>query len=216
MSLAIFDLDHTLLDGDSEVLWVEYCTELGVLNQSHVEQADRYFEDYAASRLDIAELQRFMLKPMAELEPDHLEQLRSEYYPAKIQPIVRDWMMNRVDWHHRRGDTVLVMSATSDLITEPVVEGLGLDILLATQGEKKNGRYTGEITGTPCFREGKVERLEQWRHEHGHSLEGSWFYSDSHNDIPLLEVVEFAVAVTPDAQLRRRAKDSGWLLLASI
>jgi len=213
MPLAIFDLDHTLLDGDTEVLWVDYLAERGVMSDGDIAEAERFFADYEAGRLDIAELQRFMLRPMADVDPDELQRLRDDYFGAKIEPLVRDWMLARIDWHRDRGDTVLVMSATSDLITEPVVAALGVDTLLATQGEKRDGRYTGEIAGTPCFRDGKVIRLDEWMVPHGHNLAGSWFYSDSHNDLPLLEAVENAVAVTPDTDLARIAASRGWIIM---
>lgn len=215
MALAIFDLDNTLLAGDSDYLWGEYLVEQGLIDQLEYDAANRRFlEDYERGVLDIDAFLGFALRPLTLHEPETLHGWRRDFIARKIEPIVLPAARALIAEHRRRGDTPLIITATNRFVTEPIAELLGIDQLLATVPEFAGGRYTGRVLGTPTFREGKITALEHWLAEHGESLEGSWFYSDSHNDIPLLEHVAHPVAVDPDDTLRAHAERSGWSIIS--
>lgn len=215
MSLAIFDLDNTLLAGDSDYLWGLYLVENGIVDRDHYESTNaRFYDDYKNGCLDIARFLEFALAPLAENQPTALYRWREDFIETKIRPILLPAAHALVDRHRSAGDLPLIITATNGFVTEPIARLYGIEHLLATQPEFVAGRYTGRYIGTPCFREGKVERLDEWLKEHGHDLEGSWFYSDSHNDLPLLSRVANAVAVDPDAILERQARQSGWPVIS--
>ncbi|MCB1737518.1 MAG: HAD family hydrolase [Gammaproteobacteria bacterium] len=215
MALAIFDLDNTLLDGDSDYLWGQFLVRKGIVDgPSYTAENQRFLEEYEAGQLDIREFLRFQLRPLAENDPDTLADWHAEYLQDDILPVILDAGRARIAEHVERGDTLMIITATNRFITGPIATELGIPHLLATEVEFKDGRYTGNSTGTPCFRDGKVERLEEWLAEHHANLEGSWFYSDSHNDLPLLKKVTHPVAVDPDATLRRHAEQQGWEILS--
>ena len=215
MALAIFDLDNTLLDGDSDYLWGQFLVRKGIVDgPSYTAENQRFLAEYEAGQLDIREFLRFQLRPLAENDPNTLAGWPAEYLRDDILPVILDAGRARIATHVDRGDTLMIITATNRFITGPIATELGIPYLLATEVEFKDGRYTGNSTGTPCFRDGKVERLEEWLAEHRANLEGSWFYSDSHNDLPLLKKVTHPVAVDPDATLRRHAEQQGWEILS--
>lgn len=215
MALAIFDLDNTLLDGDSDYLWGVFLSETGAVDREHYEAENlRFFQQYEAGELDIHEFLRFSLRPLSENETEQLERWRNTFLQQKIVPIITPAARELVERHRRAGDTLMIITATNAFVTAPIAEMLGIDHLIATQPQMRNGRYTGEVEGTPSFREGKVERLQTWLDERAESLQGSSFYSDSHNDIPLLELVENPVAVDPDEKLLLRARKMGWPVIS--
>lgn len=215
MALCIFDLDNTLLAGDSDYLWGQFLVELGVVDTAEYEAANkRFYQDYLDGQLDIDAFLRFSLAPLARHEPDLLHGWRNRFVAEKIKPLVTPAARALVAEHHRRGDTLLIITATNRFVTEPIAELLGIEHLLATRPEISDGRYTGSYTGVPTFQAGKIQALEEWLLEHDLSLEGSWFYSDSHNDLPLLEHVEHPVAVDPDAILRAHAERHGWPIIS--
>jgi HAD superfamily hydrolase (TIGR01490 family) len=211
MRLAIFDLDHTLLSGDSDHLWGRYMIEQGLVEPaSYQRQNDRFYEDYKAGTLDIAAYTRFALEPLVRLGPGKLLPLRERFIADVIEPIIAPMAPALLERHRIQGDELLIITATNRFITEPIARMLDVDELLATDPECIDGRYTGAISGIPCYREGKVARLAQWRAQQGTDYTHVTFYSDSHNDLPLLRLADQPVAVDPDESLRAEALRKGW------
>ena len=214
MALALFDLDNTLLRGDSDHAWCEYLIEKGVLGgEAYHEANDRFYREYEAGTLDIQEYLAFQLKPLGEYPMEKLHRWREEFVSTLIESMISPDAFALLDDHRSRGDELVLITATNRFVTEPIAELLNVPTLLATGVEEEDGRYTGRPSGTPTFREGKVTRLEEWLRETGHSMEGSFFYSDSQNDLPLLEKVDYPVAVNPDPVLLARAEEKGWPVL---
>jgi HAD superfamily hydrolase (TIGR01490 family) len=215
LALAIFDLDNTLLAGDSDYLWGIFLAEQGVVDGAYYQREnDRFYQEYREGRLDIFEFLRFSLKPLSENNPARLQQLRAQFLQEKIEPIVLPAALELIERHRSAGDTLLIITATNAFVTEPIAARLGIDNLIATDPEMVDGRYTGEVAGEPSYREGKVIRLQHWLREHDEDLTHSSFYSDSHNDIPLLEQVQNPVAVDPDEQLTAHASARGWPIIS--
>ncbi len=215
MALAIFDLDNTLLAGDSDYLWGVFLVEKGVVDGDLYEREnDRFYKQYLAGRLDIYEFLRFSLKPLKENSMENLYQWRDEFIHGKIDPIVLPTARSLIQRHREAGDMLLIITATNSFVTEPIAERLGIDDLIASDPEIINGRFTGEVAGDPSFQAGKVRRLKLWLRERNLELDGSHFYSDSHNDIPLLELVDNPVAVDPDDTLARYARDREWPIIS--
>jgi len=215
MSLAIFDLDNTLIADDSDYLWGQFLVDRGIVDKEQYEYANaKFYEDYRQGKLDIVEFLNFSLQPLADNEPEQLYQWRAQFIADIITPILLKPAQQLIDKHKARGDTLLVITATNRFVTEPIVKLYGIDNLLATTPEFIDGRYTGGFMGVPCFREGKVTLLEAWLENSPHTLEGSWFYSDSHNDLPLLSLVDNPVAVDPDEKLTAAAKQADWSIIS--
>ena len=215
MNLAIFDLDNTLLAGDSDHLWGEFLAEQGLVDgQWYKQENDRFYSQYKAGTLDIFEFLAFSLKPLSEHDMEFLSDLHREFMKQKILPIISSAARSLVEKHKQQGHTALIITATNLFVTEPIAEEFGVHTIIATEPEIVNNRYTGKVKGTPCFQHGKVERLQDWMGEHGHSLKDSWFYSDSHNDIPLLMKVTHPIAVDPDAELKKVATQKGWEIIS--
>lgn len=215
MSLAIFDLDNTLLNGDSDHAWGEFLCDKGIVNAELYRQANDYFyQQYKAGTLDIYEFLEFALKPLTEHEPAELEQLHQEFMHTTVAPMMLDKAATLLQKHRDQGDFLLIITATNRFVTGPIAAALGVDDTLATDPEQIDGRYTGKVAGTPCFQAGKVERLNAWLEQTGHSMDNSYFYSDSINDKPLLERVSNPVAVDPDELLRKTAEENGWPIIS--
>ncbi|HIA08564.1 MAG TPA: HAD family hydrolase [Chromatiaceae bacterium] len=215
MSLAIFDLDNTLLAGDSDYLWGQHLITLGVVDADLYERAnDRFYKDYKQGQLDIMAFLKFALKPLSQHSTSTLQGWREDFLRERIRPIALPAAHALVDKHREAGDTLLIITATNRFITGPIAELFGIDNLIATDPEKIDGKYTGKITGTPCFQHGKVERLQHWLDQHQQSLDDSWFYSDSINDLALLEQVSHPVAVDPDERLRAHAITANWSVIS--
>ena len=215
MALALFDLDNTLLDGDSDYLWGCFLVEHGIVDgEAYESENRRFYDQYLQGSLDIHEFLRFQLKPLATHTRAQLEQWREKYLSEKIDPILLSKARDLLEQHRARGDERLIITATNRFITEPIARRYGVSHLLATEPEIIDGEYTGGVTGTPCFRAGKVERLHSWLQQHQQDLDGSWFYSDSHNDLPLLEQVDHPVAVDPDDTLKSHARRLGWPVIS--
>lgn len=215
MSLALFDLDNTLLAGDSDYLWGRFLAQQGVVDGDYYERENqRFYDEYRAGELDIHEFLAFSLRPLSEQPTERLQELRLGFMDSCIRPIVPPAAEALVQKHRDAGDTLLIITATNRFVTEPIAELMGVPHLLATEPEHDGERYTGRVAGTPCFRHGKVERLEEWLQERNEDLSDSWFYSDSHNDLPLLEQVEHPVAVDPDDTLRDEAINRGWPVIS--
>ena len=215
MTLAIFDLDNTLLEGDSDYLWGQFLVEEGIVDARSYEEKNLYFYDqYKKGTLDIYEFLRFSLKPLTEHSIDQLHRWRSRFIDEKIRPILLEKGRKLIEQHADFGETLMIITATNRFVTEPIARELGIEHLLATDPAMKDGLYTGEVEGIPCFQEGKVKRLQQWLQHNRVSLEDSWFYSDSHNDLPLLQQVSHPVAVDPDEILRSHASQQGWNIIS--
>lgn len=218
MELALFDLDNTLLSGDSDYEWAQFLIEEGVLDRGRYEAENRRFYDqYKAGTLDIFEFLAFQLAPLARYPREQLDRWHEAFMERKIRPIIRDRGRSLLRRHQDHGSLCAIITSTNAFVTGPIARELGIAHLLATEIEEIEGRFTGRARGTPCFREGKIERLNQWLLEQGASVQSfstSWFYSDSRNDLPLLEHVTRPVAVDPDDVLRRTALERGWEVIS--
>lgn len=209
--LALFDLDNTLLAGDSDHAWGDWLVERGIVDGRHYKETnDRFYQDYLAGRLDILAYLAFTLQVLSEHPLERLQAWHREFMRERVEPMVLPAAVELVDAHRRAGDVLVIITATNDFVTAPIAARFGVHHLIATRAELHNDRYTGRVAGTPCYKDGKVIRLKEWLHAHPHTLENSVFYSDSHNDIPLLSMVDNAVAVDPDETLRREAQLRGW------
>ncbi len=215
MSLAIFDLDNTLLGGDSDYLWGQFMVEQGLVDgEAHERENQCFYDDYLAGTLDIHAFLAFVLQPLSNHPLNELFTWRARFIEEKIHPVLLPKATALLEKHRSAGDTLLIITATNRFITEPIAEVLGIPHLLATEPEICDDRYTGKVSGIPCFQQGKVERLMIWLQETGHNLENSWFYSDSHNDIPLLSQVTHPVAVDPDPRLAQHARENDWPVIS--
>ncbi len=215
MSLAIFDLDNTLIADDSDYLWGQFLVDRGVVDKDQYETANaKFYDDYKQGTLNIVEFLSFSLRPLADNDPQQLYRWRTEFIQDVIMPILLQPAQQLIDKHRNKGDTLLVITATNRFVTEPIVKLYGIDNLLATTPEMINGKYTGRFNGIPCFREGKVKLLEEWLAHSANTMQGSWFYSDSHNDLPLLKWVDNPVAVDPDQKLAQFAKEASWPVIS--
>ena len=214
MSLAIFDLDNTLLRGDSDHAWGQFLVENHIVDgEVYARENNRYYTEYQAGTLDIMEFLAFVLSPLAQHDRAALDGWHRQYMQAKVLPMITPAARALVEQHRARGDTLLIITATNRFVTAPIAREFGIEHLIATEPEERDGRFTGRVAGTPSYREGKVARLNDWLREHGQTLAGSWFYSDSHNDLPLLALVDHPVAVNPDEILDRQARQRGWPIL---
>jgi HAD superfamily hydrolase (TIGR01490 family) len=214
--LVLFDLDNTLLAGDSDFEWAQYLIERGVLDREVYEARNReFFDQYRAGVLDIREFLDFQLKPLSRHPRAVLDAWHREFMAGRIRPMIRSAARELVARH--AADLRVIISATNTFVTGPIAAEFGISELIATQPEQRNGEFTGGVSGTPCFREGKVTCLEAWLAGRGRTLASyaeSWFYSDSHNDLPLLSRVTRPVAVDPDETLRVHAEQRGWPIIS--
>ncbi|MBC3433930.1 HAD family hydrolase [Pseudomonas sp. BW16M2] len=215
MRLALFDLDNTLLGGDSDHAWGDYLCERGILDPvAYKQRNDAFYQDYLNGTLDMQAYLAFSMEILAVSEPAQLEQWHREFMRDCIEPIILPRALALLQQHREAGDQLVIITATNRFVTAPIARRLGVRTLLATECEVREGRYTGRSTDIPCFREGKVTRLARWMLENGFDLEDSYFYSDSLNDVPLLEVVANPVAVDPDPKLRAEAERRGWPVIS--
>jgi len=213
--IAIFDLDNTLLGGDSDHLWGQFLIEKGIVDGDvYQRENDRFYQEYVDGTLNIHEFLSFSLQPLSSNPLSQLHEWRSEYLKEKIEPILLQDATALLQQHRDDSATLLIITATNRFITEPIAAMLGVEHLLATEPEIINNAYTGKIIDPPCFQHGKVERLEVWLKQTGLNLAESWFYSDSHNDLPLLERVTQPVAVDPDDTLLQHAEAKGWPIIS--
>ncbi len=218
MDLALFDLDNTLLTGDSDYEWAQFLIERGVLDRAaYEEKNDEFFRQYETGTLDIFEFLDFQLAPLARYPRVQLDAWRAEFMDAKIRPMIAPRARALIQAHRQSGALCAIVTATNSFITAPIARAFAIEHLIATEPEHHGGAFTGKVAGVPCFRDGKLARVEQWLAAEGRPLErfaASWFYSDSHNDLPLLERVSRPVAVDPDDRLRRLAHSRGWQVIS--
>ena len=218
MRLALFDLDNTLLTGDSDYEWGQFLVDRGVLDREAYEAQNReYYDQYVRGTLDIHEYLGFALRPLAEHSPAQLERWHAEFMRDRVVPMITPAARELVRGHLRDGDLCAIITATNSFVTAPIAREFAVEHLIATEPERRDGRFTGRVAGTPCFREGKLARLDQWLGERAQRLEDfaqSTFYSDSHNDLPLLRRVTRPVAVDPDEALAAEAQRRGWAVIS--
>ena len=215
--IALFDLDHTLLPVDSDYEWAAFLIELGIVDAAdHKLKNDVFYEQYKAGTLDIFEFLRFQLKPLSLYDKTQLNAWHDQFMQSRIMPAMKPQAKALVEHHLARKDLCILITATNEFVTAPIARAFGIDHLIAVQLESKDGRYTGSPSGTPSFREGKITRLQAFLKDRGMTLDqftSSTFYSDSQNDLPLLEQVTHPVAVNPDPTLRAKATAAGWPVL---
>lgn len=215
MSLAIFDLDNTLLGGDSDHAWGDFLVRRGIVDaELYRTSNDLFYRQYQDGSLDIHAYLAFALEPLTRYSATELAALHADFMQTTIAPLRLAKADALLAEHRARGDRLLIITATNAFITRPIARWLGVDDILATEPEQRDGRYTGKIVGTACFREGKVTRLHEWLRENEFDLEQASFYSDSQNDLPLLELVGRPVAVDPDDTLRAVAAERGWSIIS--
>lgn len=210
----MFDLDNTLLGGDSDFEWAEFLIEVGALDRElHRARNQKFYENYQAGSLDILAFLEFQLKPLSAHPRAQLDAWHAMYMEHKVRPMMLPKARALVKQHQDNGDLTLIITATNSFVTGPIASEFGVEHLIATIPEEVNGQFTGRVCGLPSFKEGKVTRLKQWLEARGENLgsfEASWFYSDSHNDLPLLKLVDHQVAVDADLQLTQYAEAQGW------
>jgi HAD superfamily hydrolase (TIGR01490 family) len=215
MTLAIFDLDNTLIADDSDYLWGKFLVDQGIVDRLVYDKINaQFYEDYQNGTLDMMAFLRFALEPLAAHPIEQLHNWRQDFINSIIKPLLLDRAKALIEKHRAQGDTLLVITATNSFITAPIVALYGIEHLIATTPEMIDGKYTGNVNGVPCFQEGKVTRLNEWLTLNNEKLEGSYFYSDSHNDLPLLKLVDFPVAVDPDEKLRDFADTQKWEIIS--
>ena len=217
MQLALFDLDNTLLTGDSDSGWISYLVDQGILDRQTFEQQNAvFFAQYQAGTLDIDEYHAFQMQSLTCLPRAALERHLDDYLATRSRPMITEKARSQVNRHLENGDLCALVTATNCFITSPICREFGIPHLIATVAAQENGEFTGKPRGTPSFREGKISRVDDWLESLGlwrGSFERSWFYSDSLNDLPLLEIVSDPIAVNPDPTLRAHAERAGWEIL---
>ena len=217
MALAIFDLDNTLLAGDSDHRWGEFLCDVGLANAEAFRQKnDAFYADYQAGSLDMTAYLDFVLEPLTGMERSAVRSLQRQFVAECIEPMLLDKAFDLLNEHRIKGDTLLMMTATHAVVAEPVAARLGFEHWLGSGVSIHDERYTGKAEGSPCFQQGKVDHLADWRSRHPDIADPDdyWFYSDSHNDLPLLSAVGHPVAVDPDDTLRAHAEANRWPIMS--
>jgi HAD superfamily hydrolase (TIGR01490 family) len=215
VSLAIFDLDNTLIAGDSDHSWGEFLVQKRLVDAEEYRLAnDHFYEEYKKGSLDIFAFLHFSLAPLTRYSLNELADLHAEFMREFVEPMLLPKALALLASHRARGDYLLIITATNAFVTRPIAQRLQVDDMLASEPEILNGRYTGKSVGTPCFQGGKVIRLHEWLKTHDYDLTDAYFYSDSINDLPLLEQVAHPVAVDPDARLAAIALARGWPVMS--
>ena len=213
-NLALFDLDNTLLAGDSDYNWSLFLINQGLLDaKTHQERNEQFYLDYKNGHLDIYKFLEFQLKPLSQHPVAFLDALHLKFMDQVIRPMMTKKAQSLVDKHKAQGDLCLIITATNSFVTKPIASAYGIENLIGTDPEMLDGQYTGGVTGVPSFQEGKVTRINQWLAARGQTLssfETSYFYSDSHNDLPLMKLVTNPVAVDADTTLTEYAQQQGW------
>ncbi len=217
MALALFDLDETLIAGDSDYEWGAHLVSIGKVDADYyASENERFYAEYLAGTLDVYEFLKFALQPLANHSYDELCKWRNDYIEQRIKPIIKSKTFDLIEKHRSAGDHLAIVTATNSFITEPTKEIFKMDTLIATEPAMENGSFTGEVHGTPSFGPGKVTRVHEWLNDSDHSLEGSYFYSDSRNDIPLLELVSHPITVDADEKLSEHATKNNWQQISLI
>ena len=215
MALALFDLDNTLIAGDSDHSWGQFLIDNGYVDaQIYACMNDKFYADYTAGTLDIYRYLEFSLQFLTTLPRRQLDALHTEFMRTHIAPMQLGKATALLNNHRNAGDRLVIITSTNRFVVEPICHALGVKDILATELIVRNGAYTGEVDGVAAFREGKVARLQAWLENNCLSLEGSTFYSDSINDLPLLMAVDIPIAVDPDSKLRGIASEKKWKVIS--
>ena len=215
MRLAIFDIDNTLIAGDSDLLWGEFLCERNYVDSNvYKAEHEKYYKDYLSGKLDINNFLKFQLKVLGENDLNLLKKWRKDFFEEKIRPVMLPKAHQLIDKHRNQNHDLLIITATNRFIVEPIATEFKIENLIACEPELNNEQFTGEFTGIPSYAEGKVERFNDWLKTIGRRLEESWFYSDSHNDIPLMKEVNHPVAVDPDESLKNEAIKMSWPIIS--
>lgn len=215
MALVLFDLDNTLIQGDSDHAWGEFLATQGVVDATtYHHQNQAFFEDYMEGRLDAYAYLRFALQPLSSIPLEQLLKLRDTFMREVIVDFELPKAKRLVKQHQSEGHRCVVITSTNRFVAEPIVNALGMEDLICSEPEIKDGQYTGDFVGVPCYREGKIDCLANWMKGEDETMANSWFYSDSHNDLPLLRQVANPIAVDPDNQLRKTAEELGWHIIS--
>jgi HAD superfamily hydrolase (TIGR01490 family) len=218
MNLTLFDLDNTLLNGDSDFEWSQFLIRIGVLDRELFEAKNLdFYEHYKAGTLDIQEFLDFQLKPLSRHARKTLDEWHRRFMREQALGMISKAARDLVDLHRKAGDVCVIITATNSFVTAPIAREFGVEHLIATEPEHRNGEFTGRVAGVPSFREGKITRLEEWMAHQGWdwgSFTDTTFYSDSLNDLPLLAKVKHPVAVNPDDTLRKHAEQHGWKVMS--
>lgn len=214
-NLAIFDLDNTLIAGDSDHAWGEFLVNKNLVDsQWYKSQNDKFYADYCAGQLDIIAYSEFVFSFLAQHDVAYLQHLHQQFMNEVIKPIMLPKAQALIEKHRAAGDELLIITATNRFITQAIGEAFGIPQVLATEPEQINGCYTGKVNGVPCYKEGKITRFQTWLAQNKQSFKSVTFYSDSHNDLPLLKKVDVPVAVDPDEVLLQYAQKHHWLILS--
>ena len=215
MALAIFDLDNTLIAGDSDHSWGEFLVDQNIVDrQLYKKMNDKFYADYESGCLDIFAYLEFSVEPLTQFSLQELDILHQQFMRDVIEPMKLDQAETLINHHRKAGDRILVITSTNRFIVEPICNSLGINEIIATDLQIIDGKYTGKVDGTPTFKEGKVERFNQWLREQNTNNEGSYFYSDSINDMPMLLEVTYPIAVDPDPALRKEAESRHWEIIS--
>jgi len=214
MKLAIFDLDNTLLSGDSDYEWGEFLARKGIVDKETYSRTNAvHMADYRSGKLNINDFLAFQLEPLKDNPRYFMEEIRRHFCKDIIKPMISGNARALVRRHRERGHVLMIITATNRFITAPIAVEFGIEQLIATEVEEVDGEFTGRTFGTPSFGEGKIHRLHNWLAERNEKLSDSWFYSDSHNDLPLLQLVNHPVALNPDDILRKEAQLRKWKII---
>ena len=214
MTLAIFDLDHTLINGDSDHLWGEYMVENGIVDeQAYRQRNDLFYQDYQRGTLDNDQYLAFALEPLTRYSIEELHAWRADYVEKWIKPLVAPGTAALLDEHRAMHHELMIISATNLFVSEPIGQMLGVPIVLATEPEIIDNHYSGRFLGTPTYQQGKVTVLKEWIADSHHELAGAYFYSDSLNDLALLEQVDNPITVNPDDDLKAIAEARNWKMI---
>lgn len=215
MALALFDLDNTLIAGDSDHGWGEFLCRHGYVDADAYRRAnDAFYAQYERGEMDIYEYLSFSFQPLVDNSAEQLEQWHRQFMAEVVEPMFLPKAQELVESHRQQGDTLVVITSTNRFIVAPIVAKLGIEHLLATEAEMVDGCYTGAVDGVPCYREGKIDKIQSWLRGRDESLARAYFYSDSINDLPLMAEVSDPVAVDPDSSLRAEAEARGWPVIS--
>ena len=213
--LALFDLDNTLLAGDSDHGWGQFMVAQGLVDGANYgAKNDSFYQDYLAGDLDMVAYAEFALTPLAQYSATELKTIHLKFMQSTVIPMIAPKTQALLKKHRDAGDVLVIVTATSDFITAPIAEYLAIPHLIATPTECVDGRYTGKLSGAPCFKAGKIDKLNAWMALNGYNIEGACFYSDSHNDLPLLALVDEPIVVDPDPKLKAHALANGWQVMS--
>ena len=210
--IAIFDLDYTLLDGDSEMIWTRFLHELGFVDDQFVNRIEHYYVDYEQGKLNMVEYEEFLLQPLTLYRPEILHNLR-ELYLKRITELARPAMLSRIYWHRVQGHILLMATATNSFIADAIAARFGFKNLICSRIEQDGNGYTGKLAAVPAYHEGKVQLVKQWLKENQKNLSDCWGYSDSYNDLSFLNQVAHPVAVSPDNRLYAHALERSWEII---